>query len=174
MTATAQSTNAKRMQTNGARKHPGPEQRRLDVLVGSWKMEGQQYEGDAGSAAKIRAEETFEWLPGGMFLVHRLVGRIGDAEMACIEIIESDRAAGRYRMHTFYNDGNAQDWQLAEQDGGWLITGDWPMPDGSKRHVRCTQRFEKGDELRTAKWESSEDGTRWTTFWDTTSTRKDG
>jgi hypothetical protein len=152
---------------------PGSEHGRLDVFVGTWKTEGQQYEGAFGGAAKVSAEETYEWLPGGLFLVHRLAGRIGGAEMACIEIIESDRAEGRYRMHSFYNDGRSQEWQLTEHDGSWIISSDWLTTDGTKRKVRCTQRLENGGKTRTGKWESSADGTTWTTFWDVTSTKRD-
>ncbi len=49
---------------------PGPEHKRLAVFLGKWNLEGQQYDGLVGSAAKIVAVETYEWLPGGFFLVH--------------------------------------------------------------------------------------------------------
>jgi hypothetical protein len=38
---------------------PGPEYRRLDVFVGKWKMEGQQYDGPFGPAAKGSRWQTF-------------------------------------------------------------------------------------------------------------------
>ena len=50
---------------------PGIEHRRLDVFVGKWNMQGQQYDGVIGPAAKITAVETYEWLTGGFFLVSR-------------------------------------------------------------------------------------------------------
>jgi hypothetical protein len=66
---------------------PGAGQQRLNVFVGTWHMEGQQCEGPIGPAANIRAVETYEWLPGEFFLVHRFEGRVGDVEAGCLEII---------------------------------------------------------------------------------------
>lgn len=79
---------------------PGPEHRRLDVFVGKWNMEGQQYDGPVGPAAKITAVDTYEWLTGGFFLVHRCEGRVGDSEAACIEIISHDVSSQSYPTHS--------------------------------------------------------------------------
>jgi hypothetical protein len=146
---------------------PTRDQRRLEVFVGNWQMEGQQFDSLFGGQAEVTAEESFEWLPGGMFLIHRLVGRLGAAEMACIEVIDADRMPGGYRVHTFYNDGRSQDWLLTENDDNWTISADWSLPDGSKQMVRCTQRFGKAGTTRKGIWEVSTNG-KWKTFWEVT------
>ncbi|MEK6324240.1 MAG: DUF1579 family protein [Acidobacteriota bacterium] len=153
---------------------PGPEHRRLDVFVGKWSMEGQQYESEFGPAAKLTAVETYEWLPGGFFLVHRFEGGFegggDDQEMACIEIIGHDAASQSYLCHSFYNDGKTNEWQARERDGIWTLTGDWQTAAKSPK-VRCTTVFSDAGNTRTGKWERSSDGSKWGTFWDVKATK---
>ncbi|MFY9558389.1 MAG: DUF1579 family protein [Blastocatellia bacterium] len=149
---------------------PGPEHKRLDVFAGEWNMAGQQYESSFGTAAKISAVESYEWLPGGFFLVHRLEGRLDDQEMACIEIIGHDASSRSYPVHTFYNDGKANEWEARERDGVWTLTGDWPAADKLWR-VRCTTVFGESGNTRTSKWERSSNGSKWETFWEVKATK---
>ncbi|HEX6738032.1 MAG TPA: DUF1579 family protein, partial [Vicinamibacteria bacterium] len=71
---------------------PGAAHRRRELFVGSWKMEGRQHAGPFGPAARITATESFEWLQGGFFLVHRLEGRLESEPIACIEVMGHDAA----------------------------------------------------------------------------------
>src|SRR5688500_6115 len=57
---------------------PDMEHERLDAFIGKWHMEGQQLAGPAGPAASISALQTYEWLDGGQFLIHRFDGHVGD------------------------------------------------------------------------------------------------
>jgi|SRR5215218_198119 len=57
---------------------PAPELRRLDFLVGTWNIEGETSPEFAGPAMKSTSTETFEWLHGGFFLVHRWDAVFGD------------------------------------------------------------------------------------------------
>src|SRR5436190_5572558 len=88
----------------------GPDIERLDVFLGVWRTTGHQYASEFGPAARVDALETYEWLTGGRFLVHNLKGRLGEAEMACIEVVEYDPSGECYRTHTFYNDGRSAEW----------------------------------------------------------------
>jgi hypothetical protein len=166
---TAQSKQAQAPKQPGK---PGPEHRRLDVFVGKWKMEGRQYESPFGPAAKLTAVETYEWLPGGFFLVHHFEGRMDDQEMACIEIIGHDASSQSYPFHSFYNDGKTNEWQARERDGVWILTGDWQTTDKASK-VRCTTVFSDAGNTRTGKWERSSDGSQWQTFWDVEATKID-
>jgi hypothetical protein len=166
---TAQSKQAQAPKQPGK---PGPEYRRLDVFVGKWKMEGLQYDGPFGPAAKVSAVETYEWLTGGFFLVHRLDGRLGDAEIACIEVIGQDASSQSYPRQSFYSDGKTNIWRTQEDNGTWTLTGDAPMEDKSLK-VRSTTAFSDSGNKMTAKWEYSSDGSRWQTFWDVDATKID-
>lgn len=142
----------------------------MDVFVGKWNMEGQQYEGLIGPAAKITAVNSYEWLTGGFFLVHRFDGRVGDGEAACIEIIGRDASSQSYPTHSLYNNGITNEWQARERDGIWTLTGEWQMADKSLK-VRCTTVFNDDGNTMKGKWEHSSDGSTWQTFWDVEATR---
>lgn len=51
--------------------------------------------------------DTYEWLPGGFFLIHRVDGRMGEAEVTAIEIIGFDASIQAYLTRSFDNQGNA-------------------------------------------------------------------
>jgi len=144
---------------------PGPEYRRLDVFVGRWNMEGEQHAGLIGPAAKVSALQNYEWLNGGLFLVHRFEGHVGESEVACLEIIGYDPSTQSYPTHAFYNNGIVNEWQSREQDGVWTLTGDWQLQDKSIQ-VRCTTAFSDGGETMKGKWEYLDDNSKWQLFWD--------
>jgi hypothetical protein len=135
---------------------------RLDAFVGQWKKEGRAHDGPFGPAAQIQAMETFEWLPGGAFLIHRLEGRVGDQKIACIEIIGHEPSHDDCAAHTFYSDGRHTVWRVRERDGVWTWTTAGPL------QVRCTSVFGNGGNAMTGTWEYSSDGSIWHVFWDTT------
>lgn len=161
---------SKSAQTSTQPTKPGPEYRRLDVFVGTWNLEGQQYDGPFGPAAKVTAVETYEWLVGGLFLIHRFGGRLEAAEIACVEIIGYDYSSQSYPRYSFYSDGKTNEWRGREADGAWTLIGDSLMEDKSLK-VRCTTVFSNAGKTMNAKWEYSSDGSRWQTFWDTEATK---
>ncbi len=147
-----------------------PAYRLLDVFVGQWETTGQQYEGAVGAAAPVTAVETYEWLAGEFFLVHRFAGRVGDNEAACIEVIGHDALSGNYHAHTFYNKGMHQEWHWSETEGVWTISGEWQIA-GKTMKVRCTIFFSDGGNTMIAKWEYLNDQAIWETFWDVQATK---
>jgi hypothetical protein len=143
---------------------------RLGAFLGKWIMEGQAYEGPFGPAARITATETYEWLPGSLFLVHRLEGRLGGQRIACIEVIGCDTSKDTCSVRSFYNDGTHNVWQGREQDGTWVFSGTWQR-DGKALSVRCTSVFSDAGDTVTGTWEYSPDGSTWQRFWETRLTR---
>jgi hypothetical protein len=148
----------------------GPEHWRLEGFVGRWITEGQAYDGPFGPSAKITAVETYEWLPGGLFLVHRMQGRLGDQEMACLEVIGHEASRESYAVRSFYNDGTHNLWLARERDGTWTFAGEWKK-EGKPLKVRCTAVFKDAGNTLTGDSEYSEDGSRWQRFWETKLTR---
>ena len=55
--------------------------------------------------------ETYEWLAGERFLVHRFEGLVGDKPAVFLEMIGYDAAAGDYAVHTYYNSGLTNEWR---------------------------------------------------------------
>jgi hypothetical protein len=85
---------------------PSPELRRLDPLVGQWAIEGYAQESLAGPAGPVRSRESFEWLEGGYFLVHRYETHFGDQPVQKgIMFWGFDESARRFLLHFFSNNG---------------------------------------------------------------------
>jgi hypothetical protein len=143
---------------------------KLEIFTGKWHTTGKQLEGVVGPAADIDVRESYEWLDGKYFLVHHFKGDLGGNEAACIEMIGYDPETKKYSVNTFYNNGVAHKWTLTESIGTWVISGTWPM-QGKEMKTRCTMDFSEDEKTLTSKWEMSENGNKWETFWKTTSTK---
>lgn len=149
-------------------KRPAPGLEALNPLVGKWHTEGQQYDGPLGPASPFVAVETFEWLDGGHFLVHRLEGKFGRKPSACVQIFGKD-AEGLFAQ-TFYNDGTTKTWRVTESANALILAGSWATAAGTLE-VRYTARFiEEGNTIAGA-WEQSPDGAHWQPFLEVRSTR---
>jgi len=55
-----------------ATKPQSPVLKRLDVIVDEWSEERQAFKSTCCPAAKVTAVETFEWMPGELFILHNL------------------------------------------------------------------------------------------------------
>jgi hypothetical protein len=106
---------------------PIPALKYLDVFVGKWHAEGESYaEAQPGTAevegnAKWISDETFEWLPGGYFLLHRWDGRVGSREFTGIEIFGYDELTKQYFVHSYDNMGNRPAYVLVLEDNSWIF-----------------------------------------------------
>ena len=149
---------------------PIPARSPLDVFAGEWSGEGQAYDSPFTPAAKVTTTDTYEWLPGKLFLIHRLEGRMGENDIACIEIISSVASNQSYSVYSFYNDGNKNEWQLSEHDGTWSLMGTW-KGDGERLKVHCTIVFNDIADTMTEKWEHASNDLTWQLFWETTLSR---
>jgi Protein of unknown function (DUF1579) len=108
---------------------PSAEHQLLNIFVGKWHLEGLSYglgqskENPYDSPVRWSAEETYDWLPGGFFLVNNFNAQIGDAPMNGMEIIGYDAASQTYPSQMFDNYGRIQLGQRIVSDGIWTYTG---------------------------------------------------
>jgi hypothetical protein len=143
---------------------------RLQTFIGTWETEGQQYAGPFGPAGKVKATETYEWLTGGSFMVHRFEGSVADHPAASIEVIGPASNGKSVPVHAFYDSGVASEWKLEERGSTtWLLTGTWPIA-GREAKVRCT--LIDGGDTMTGRWEYVTEGGDWQASWDVKSVRK--
>ncbi|MGH7725605.1 MAG: DUF1579 family protein [Candidatus Eiseniibacteriota bacterium] len=54
---------------------------RLNPFVGVWNTEGEMRNTPSGSSTKFKATDTYEWLPGGHFLLHRFDANMPDGNV---------------------------------------------------------------------------------------------
>ena len=131
---------------------PGAEHKLLDVFIGRWKTEGQINESPFGSAGKIIGTDTYEWLPGGFFLIHHIDVRMGETNNKAIEIIGYDASKRLYSMHSFDNLGNNIIMRACVDGNTWIFSGE---------QMRFTGTFSVDRKTLTGKWEYLEDDLNW-------------
>jgi hypothetical protein len=134
-------------------RQPGAAHRRLDVFLGHWKVEGEN--GSAAPAApgaRVRGEETYDWMPGGFFLIARWVHRFDSALHEGIGFIGHDPITGAYTANHFDNLGYHRAYRLAEANGVWSFVGTFE---------RARMRFDGDGNGFAIEWELSKDGLLW-------------
>lgn len=137
---------------------PGAAQRRLDVVVGKWRAEGESY-GDGQRAADPRAsavpwtsEESYEWLPGGFFLFHRWDAMAGERVFKGTEIIGFDAAREDYFAHMFDNAGNHVEYRARVVGDVWTF---------AEAQTRATVTVSGGGRRLTFNWQWRNGGADW-------------
>jgi Protein of unknown function (DUF1579) len=146
----------------------GSEHERLGALIGEWKTEG--WTREVGDAPRIRVDvtDTYEWLPGGAALLHRVDARMGDETVEGAEIIGYDPERGAYVTQYFGTDGPSEYEASLDEEDGALV---WRM---RSRSDRFTGTFSEDGGTITGHWESLDDDGEWRPWMDITLTRQDG
>src|SRR6185369_14741947 len=86
---------------------PSAAHRKLAIFVGTWRANGTSYAaGQRADDAKAsttpwRSTESFEWLPGEFFLLHRWDATVGKQSFIGTEIFGYDEKAGGYFTRFF-------------------------------------------------------------------------
>ena len=95
----------------------------LQWMVGSWI--------DSAGAATIRTD--CEWTKNRNFLTRSFVVTIGDqVDMAGMQIIGWDPAAGQIRSWVFDSDGGFSEGRWTKKDNQWTIQSAGTLPNGGK------------------------------------------
>lgn len=150
----------------------GPAHQRLHPFVGRWQTAGHQYESPFCDPASFTAVETYEWLSGGLFLIHRLDGRMGNDLMSCIEIVDFDRDLARYNWRSFYGDGGHHAWHAVQQDAAMVLLGSWPSgDDGQPIEIRAAFTFTDDGNTLLGRWEYRAERGDWITYFESRATR---
>ena len=114
-----------KFQSQGQPLIPSAELQLLNVFVGKWHLEGlsygsgQAYENPHDSSVRWSAEETYEWLPGGFFLVNRFDAKIGNTAISGIEMVGYDAVSQSYPSQLFDSYGRILSGQRSIRDGVW-------------------------------------------------------
>jgi Protein of unknown function (DUF1579) len=151
-----------KLQSQGQQIAPSAEIQRLHLFVGKWSTEGETHASADAPAVKVTGIDTYEWMPGKFFLVHRMDGHIGNEELQQLEFIGYDPSSQTYTCHSFDNRGNADLFQANLRDHTWTIEG---------KSSRFTGLFNSIGNTLTGKWDQSSDGLNWLPWMDIKSTK---
>jgi hypothetical protein len=156
---------------------PSPQTQRLGALVGRWRSEG-HIVGD--QPVPITGTDTYQWLPGGFFLLHHVDVMLGQQQVQAIELIgQYDPASDAFTARAYDNLGNITVMQArVDEQGVWRFTGGgdvaplaWPASAEASGAVRSTLTISPDRAAMTARWERSDDGASWQPWMDMTFTR---
>ena len=128
-----------------------PELRALDIFAGVWKTSGIMSGHAGGPALSIEGTDTYEWVSGGYFLLHKVDVMVGDTRNETTELIGHDPKTGDYPMHYFDNNGHTGTMRATFQNGVWTFVGE---------SLRFTGGFSQDGGKLTGNWEAQE-GTTW-------------
>jgi hypothetical protein len=143
--------------------------RRLDAFVGSWTTVGTAQASPLGPAGRLSTIETFEWLPGGFFLVHRWEGQQGNTDVNGLEVLGFDARNKVFTSRFFDHAGLTGTLRAHPQGNAWTWAGDADI-GGKLVKQRCTTILVNPDTF-TTRCEYSADGFKWLAWLESRSTR---
>lgn len=149
---------------------PGPEQKKMGVFVGRWHTTGEVVATESTPAAKVDSIDSYEWYPGGFFLVHHADGKVGDGAIKSIEIMGYDPERQCYFAPFFDSTGGSGVEEIRLDGDTWTWRGSNVM--GVKEH-RCIAVVSSDGKTVRARHEKSEDGLDWTLWMEVTLTKQD-
>ncbi|MFB4284402.1 DUF1579 family protein [Nonomuraea sp. MTCD27] len=143
---------------------PRSENQRLHALVGRWRSQGRIAATATDPAIRVAGSDTYEWLAGEHFLIHRVDVRMDEEHVEVIEMIGPyDPASRTYPMRSFDNQGNFVTMRASVDDGGvWTFAGETE---------RATLVIAEDGDSMTAEWERTDNGSNWRHWMDMSFTR---
>src|SRR6188768_3912855 len=96
----------------------------LSKFVGFWNTEGKIPATDTEPEKKILGTDTYEWLPGKFFLLHKVDVFVGDDKNETLEIIGFDKRIEKYTMQHYDNKGHSGFMTATCDDGVWTFIGE--------------------------------------------------
>jgi hypothetical protein len=148
---------------------PGPELKKLDVLTGSWTLDGEMKPGAMGPGGKMTELQKCEWMDGEFFLVCHadFKSSMGDGSGISVMGYSKDDKIYTYREFNSWGefedsrgslDGDTWTWLGDEKEGGMVMKGRFTMKITSPTSYNFT-------------FEMSQDGAKWTTVMDGKATK---
>ena len=121
----------------------------LNAATGTWQSTGSMRTDDG--LVQVTGTDTYEWLPGKQFMIHKADVTVGGDKVDVIEIIgEFDDTKQACAMHAFQSDGShGVMWASLTKDGNLLFAGD---------DIRATLTVEPAGTAMNALWERMESG----------------
>jgi hypothetical protein len=126
---------------------PTPAHELLGAFAGVWRTSGMMPA--QSGPVMITGIDTYEWLPGGYFLLHTVDVTMGEERRRSTEIIGCDNGSGSYVMYSFDDRGNITLMKAGYDQGTWTFQGD---------ALRFTGSFDPGNKVISGVWERLEEG----------------
>ncbi len=120
----------------------------LAVFAGEWRTTGTVLP----TGAAFSAVDTYEWVAGGRFLLHRWDAQMAEGRSEGVEIIGYDAGGGDFAMHAFEGSGAVTTMRAVCDRGEWRFLGD---------ALRFTGRFDGDGRTLSGQWEARDADGAW-------------
>ncbi len=131
----------------------------LTPFVGEWRMEPIM---PGAPGTDLRARVTFEWMPGGRFLVERWEVPIPEVPDG-LAVIGYDHGRGTYLQHYFDSRGVARVYEMTFLGGVWTLGREKPGFSPLDFRQRWTGTFGPDGRTITGRWEIAHGDAEWET-----------
>ena len=144
---------------------PVAEHKKLDMLAGSWVIEGDVKPNPMGPGGKITENENCEWMEGGFFLVCHVDFKSANSGSGTgLSVIGYSTGEKAYTYRDFNSWGEFDDSRGTLDGDTWTWTSDEKMGDTMGKG-RFTMKFTSASSY-TFTYETSPDGAKWTSVVD--------
>jgi hypothetical protein len=152
---------------------PGPEVKKLGYFVGTWSASGDMKENPFGMpAGKFTMTSKCEWFSGGYQVVCHDTGKSAMGSTHGMGIMSYNPEDKMYSYYGFDSMGMAEQSKGKVDGNNWVYTNDGTM-GGKAYHGRYSMDTSSPTSY-TFKYETSEDGQKWTTMMEGKSTKAGG
>lgn len=148
---------------------PGPEQKKLDIFVGSWTLDGDLKPGPMGAGGKMTEIQKCEWMEGGFFLVCRADFKSAVGNASGLSLMGYSAEDKGYTYREFNSLGEFMESKGAFEGDIWTWSGEDKMGDIPIKG-RFTMKFTSPTSYSFT-YEISQDGSKWTTAMDGKATK---
>jgi len=144
----------------------GPEHRRLEPFIGKWKTEGIIKATPVAPGVPFHAVDTYEWVPGGFFVLHRWDANMPDGRTQGVEILGYDAARATYTVQSFDSVGNTDALTASVAGDSWTFDG---------KLLRFRGSFRDGGNCLVGVWDRrTNEAATWEHFMDVKLSKADG
>src|SRR5579864_1794999 len=148
---------------------PGPELKKLDVLAGTWTLEGDMKPGPMSPGGSMSENERCEWMEGNFFRVCHSDFKSSMGNGSGISVLGYSTDDKAYTYREFNSWGEATDSKGSLEGDTWSWTSDEKMGDTTMKG-RFTMKVLSSTSYNFS-FEMSPDGTKWTTVMDGKATK---
>lgn len=129
----------------------------LGRFVGTWHTEGRLLPTQNNPEILIKGTDTYEWLPGGFFLLHKADVLVGNERNQTFEIIGLDKSNRFFTMNYYDSQGNSGFMKATCNNRDWNFLAD---------DLRFTGSFDNNGAILSGIWEASTGADTWNHFMD--------
>lgn len=151
---------------------PSAEQKELAYFVGRWTSEGEMKPGPFGPGGKATGSDTCEWFEGGFSVVCRGQAKSPMGTMSSLGVMSYSAADKAYTYYAIDSMGMSELARGNKKGNTWVYTATSNF-GGQSFQSRYTIVV-TGPGSYTFTWESSPDGTKWSTMFEGKATRAGG